>query len=817
MLHPLYSIVFWGAASSQLGFFYETGNEIRWTEALSYAGDKNGIKILLSGIHTVLAFGILILAIAWVTKWYLYRAAGELCFRVGAPITYLWSLLKHSRIYRGHRFTRYVKVSQDPSRSDSSFDESENRDDIEKSPVLDSEHPQDEASVQPPHWGIIATIGGFLALTTVCRPSTPYNMMSVTLPFALLEMFKPVPDICAEQAALNGNKWPLPSLVEKSKWENPKGHFKGWAPGSNKYIRQYRDTIPKWLPEVVPSGFLKWSPQNTTQTKNNQSCFGAEVDGTFYNPVNDPLKITNLDDSILDVLQNAFKNETVKIRHVALILMESYREELFPLQQGSDYHQMIMKSHGDADEDEINARLSKLGPVAERITGKSGNFKKKDGSNFGPVVIPEWNDTTQDGFGGINIVGGLTTSSVSVKSLATTLCGAWSMPVDKFEESETQSYQPCIPQILDLFNNIKENKSTGDFTELQWVPAFFQSITDGYDRQDKFDKKIGFKEIITKNRLEHDAKEGEELEEINYFGYAETTLNSHVRDYIKQVQEEGKRMFLSHFTSTTHHPWGVPKSFNSTGYLNTKDNMGWHEDFNKYLNAMRFTDAWLGEFLQIFDDLGISNETLIVFVGDHGQAFQEDIPSKTGTYGNGHISNFRVPITFRHPNIPRVQYNANATSLSILPTIFDLLINTHSLNTKDTEVASELLYDYEGQSLIRPYKNSHNGRRAWNFGIINGGGSLLSVTSADAPWRLVLPLDDKSEYRFTDLKNDPLELKPLEKWSKDDLVSTVKSKYGEDASQWVVEAEAVTRWWGLERKRLWGYNRGESGNKKKED
>jgi arylsulfatase A-like enzyme len=302
------------------------------------------------------------------------------------------------------------------------------------------------------------------------------------------------------------------------------------------------------------------------------------------------------------------------------------------------------------------------------------------------------------------------------------------------------------------------------------------------------------------------------LEEINYFGYAETTLSSHIRDYIKQVHEGGKRMFLSHFTSTTHHPFGVPKSFNSTDYLNTKDSI--HEDFNKYLNTMRFTDAWLGNLLQIFDDLGISNETLVVFVGDHGQAFAEDVPSKTGTYGNGHISNFRVPITFRHPNLPRVQYNANATSLSILPTILDLLINSNSLNEKDTEVASELIYDYEGQSLIRPYKNSHNGRRSWNFGIINGGGSLLSVTSADAPWRLVLPLDDKSEYRFTDLKNDPLELKPLEKWSKDDLVSIVTSQYGEGASQWVVEAEAVSRWWGLERKRLWNYNPGESGDKK---
>src|SRR6478752_2761998 len=132
--------------------------------------------------------------------------------------------------------------------------------------------------------------------------------------------------------------------------------------------------------------------------------------------------------------------------------------------------------------------------------------------------------------------------------------------------------------------------------------------------------------------------------------------------------------------------------------------------------------------------------------------------------------------------IPRVQYEANATSISILPTILDLLINTSSLNRKDMTIASDLLHDYEGQSLIRPYKSSRNGRRAWNFGVINSGASMLSVTSADAPWRFVIPLDRASQWRFTDLKNDPLELEPLEKWSMEQLVGDVRNLYGEEAS-----------------------------------
>lgn len=663
-----------------------------------------------------------------------------------------------------------------------------------------------------------------ITLTLIVRPRTPYTLMSTTLPLAMLEALQFAPDVCAEQAKLNSNEWPYPDLVDMSKWVNPDGHFKGWAPGSDKLVKQYRETTPSWLPDTSISGFSKWASKEDKENdddkkkdndddKDANGCPLVETDGTFYNPVNDPMKITNLDRDVLDVLKETFDDDSIKIKHVALVMMESYREELFPLQQDSDYHKFIIDSFKDkdVDMDEINTRLAHLSPVAERLTGKAGGFKLKDGSDIEPADVPQWNDTTREGYGGINVQGGFTTSSLSFKSMSAIHCGAWSMPVDSFEEADHTPYQPCIPQILDMLNRKKDKESkSDDYLEQQWYPAFFQSITDGYDRQKKFDNDIGFQHIVTKHRLDHDAREAnKELEEINYFGYAETTLTSHIEDYLKEIKEEGKRMFLSHFTSTTHHPWGTPKDFKSQEYIEDHS----HKDFNNYLNAIRFTDAWLGQLMQMLDDFDMSDDTLIVFVGDHGQAFKEDA-SKTGTYENGHVSNFRVPITFRHPQIPRVQYKANATSLSILPTILDLLINTHSLNNDDTDAMADLIQDYEGQSLIRPYKANDNGRRAWNFGIINGGGRMLSITSADAPWRFVLPLDEKSEFRFTDLAGDPLELHPQEDWTMDALSEAVKQKHGDEAMQWLVEAEKIGRWWGLERKRLWGYNAGSSDHDK---
>ena len=657
----------------------------------------------------------------------------------------------------------------------------------------------------------------YLVLTAYLRPSTPYADMSMSLPVKVLKVICSSTETRVSLHSSTSNPWPFPDLVQSKYWERPKGYFKGWAPGEKSILAKvYQDRVPTWLPRTPPVGFHKWVTSNdfntddtlaVNDTEHEHIGNKAERNGMFYNPVGDPLRITNQDEEVLEILGQAFKAGTVRIKHVALIMLESTREELFPLQQGSDIHRHILRSHkGQKDEDDVNTILSQLTPVAERITGKHAYWRKSNGSQLPEVPIPEWNDTTQDGFGGINVVGGFTTSSLSFKSLAATYCGVWPLPIDNFEESELQCYQPCITQILHLFNQMKESKTTpNDFLDQEWLTAFFQSITEKYDRQDLFNRKMGIEKIVAKDFLERNATTRSELEKINYFGYPETTLTTHVRELIEKVQRENKRMFFSHFTSTMHHPWGLPDDFKKVEYINTQGKMAWHKDFNNYLNTVRFTDSWLGELLNLFDQAGITNETLVVVVGDHGQAFREDISTRTGTYKNSHVSNFRVPITFRHPHIPRVQYEANATSISVLPTILDLLINTGSLNRRDTAVASDLMHDYEGQSLIRPYKPAQNGRRAWNFGVINSGASMLSVTSADTPWRLVIPLDHESQWRFTDLTSDRLELQPLERWSVEQLTKYVRTIHGEEAELWVTEADAVAKWWASERKGLWGY------------
>ncbi len=45
---------------------------------------------------------------------------------------------------------------------------------------------------------------------------------------------------------------------------------------------------------------------------------------------------------------------------------------------------------------------------------------------------------------------------------------------------------------------------------------------------------------------------------------------------------------------------------------------GWvdHESLNDYLNTIKYADVWLGEIMDMLEDTGVANETLVVVAGD---------------------------------------------------------------------------------------------------------------------------------------------------------------------------------------------------------
>ncbi|KXG47064.1 Alkaline phosphatase-like, alpha/beta/alpha [Penicillium griseofulvum] len=781
------SLITWGASSIQFGFFMQTGAEVAWAAGGSFLSDPAAMKILLSGISTVSAAATVLGLVAWMVHSHLYNITG-----LGLQaIRDLKSCMASVDLRSFRRIIPAVAVC-------------------------------------------VSLI--FLEIT---RPAIPYDHISGALPLTLLDAFQ------KKTATVEGCREPtrpFPLMIT-----DDNGVSRPQFQPDSTFVEQWSRAT--WLPENPPRGFSRWdlSPSDRAE-KDNHYSFVCASDQGFYDPKNDPLMITNLGGEIYEPLQKAFKEHSVEVNHIVLLTLESGRKELFPTQQGTPLFDGLVASHKKEKINEAIDRLVTMTPVAQQLTGEYATDSK--GKKVDLSHSP-WQNPPQEGMGGLNVRGAMTGSSLTFKSVLGSHCGVNPLPVDLLEESLLEIYQPCLPQIFDLFNQGKsqseqrrENSSESNSAALKnpWKSVFMQSITDDYDRQDVLNENMGFKHKVVKSDLvSPQAKYKAKGEEINYFGYAETELRPYVLDLFEEAANNKTRMFFSHVTSTTHHPWSTPEDFEKEPYMSDQGNIN-HDLMNNYLNAARFVDNWLGDIMTMLDQTGIANETLVVVVGDHGQAFGEDNKDMTGTYENGHISNFRVPLVFHHPHMPRVDITANATALTIVPTILDLLVQSNSLDERDSEIASSLLPEYQGQSLLRPFlssmeephhrRDSHHHphpdehpeheredtrhgprshpaapakRLVWNIGLINAGGSMLSIMAADVPYRLILPLKDGFEYTFTHLGDDPGETHFTKAWTLEELIEEVEPKYGAESAEWLTNAELVGKWWVSEQKRIWGY------------
>lgn len=787
----------WGASAIQFGFFFQTGAEVAWTASNSFLSDPAAMKILLSGISTVSAAATVLALVAWLLTSQLYNVTGRALEAIRDVCVSGYNTCK------GNYHTRYTLLSA-PSKS-----------------WINS---VDMRSARRAAF-IVAGCLSLLFLELV-RPAIPYDHLSSALPLALLDAFN------AKSSTLEGCR-------------NPSKIFPLWTdikpvPLAEGWSR------PSWLPDSIHDGFSRWDihPDERGERDNPSwyLCSGGE-DGGFYNPKSDPLKISNLGREIYDPLKKAFEEHSVAIDNVILLTLESGRKDMFPMQPNTPLFDSLLASHPEENRDSAIDRLISSTPIAQILTGervKDSQGKLMDLSNA------TWENTAEEGMGGLNVRGALTGSTLTFKSILGSHCGVNPLPVDMLEESMLEIYQPCLPQLFEAFNKAKENtphpsretekvldrKSLSNQSEslkYPWKSVFMQSITDDYDRQDILNDHMGFKHKVVRSTLkDHESRYQAQGEEINYFGYAETELKPYIRDLFEEAAINKTRIFLSHVTSTTHHPWSTPEDFEMESYMGHEGTVN-HDLMNNYINAARFVDNWLGDLMTMLDETGIANSTLVVIVGDHGQAFGEDNKDMTGTYNNPHISNFRVPLVFRHPHMPRIDITANATALSIIPTVLDMLVQSGSLNSRDAEIASAVLPEYQGQSLIRPF-TSHireNGglqsdevkhersrrddienlqtKSVWNFGLINAGGAMLSVTAADTPYRLILPIKDDFEYVFTHLGEDPGEVSPSKSWSFSEIVEEAGSKFGNEAATWLEDAEKVGKWYVNDQRRIWGY------------
>lgn len=593
-------------------------------------------------------------------------------------------------------------------------------------------------------------------ITTALRPhDSAFTLMSWTLPL------QPIVDLAGDgsPAAITSHQTGPNSidelLYERSALSTP---------------------IPlSWLPAGEPLlGFEDWY-------RNGAEHYSAEAD---------PIKVSNMHDSLIPGLRD--KLAEVDIRHVIIVKMESIRKDVFPVKQnGKIWNKLAASTKNKTLSYTVRERLATLTPMANALT-----CDFDDGFDHA-------NQTCR---GGISANNAFTASTYTLKSVIATLCGIGPVAADFNVEAKSHFYQPCLTHVLHALNAIEHNgttKGAKDFQPFPWKSYYFQAATDTFDSQNVLFPIMGYQSdnVITKEYLQsEDAKFGKStLDDVNYFSIPEVALEDYIKDAFQSAKEKDERVFLTHLTSTTHHEFGIPAEEHYVEMSEDKD----LKDLSKYINAVGYSDRWLTKILGILDEEGVANETLVVFSGDHGMPVAED---GVATYHNDETASFLVPIVISHPHIPNIAIGEVVSTMQILPTILDLLIETDSLSRESKRAAKDLANNYEGQSLLRPiHPAAENGHGDWQFSVTNPGGATLAARDGRNPtWRLTVPITPGQDWHFVDVASNSSGIFSL---SFDTLHSRAETQLGMEVADWLEEAAIVSRWWLDDNQKRWRYGK----------
>lgn len=722
-----------GLAAANISFYSQTGAEIHWRQAHYFHRDQAAIKTLLTGLTGMLIVEILFSVTAWLSTPYLYnwvRVPVRIVKAALAPICWC------TRGTRGDPKT-YAQVAHQDWEEESSESES--------MPEFDEPAKQLHTAQSRPSMTVrilVFSAAAFVLLLRCIRPSdTAYSFLSQTVIITPFE--KP-------SARKQSSSVDLPDLGGDYSWLY--NHTALAAP-----------LELKWLPPKELAGFRDWYQHSL-----------------HYDPAKDPLRISNLDRDIIEPLRDALKSGDVKIKHVFLLKLESTRDDVFPLRKDSYLGELISKSYSGQIPDDVEERLANLTRNAERLTGTPSGF-----------------DNSFEPYGGLHMTDAYTAGTFTLKSILASTCGIAPLVVDFNREYLYHMYEPCMPQILTALGSLSNDSrsaASDDFKTWPWHSTLSQSIFDGYDNENFLIPAIGFQDKVTDKNITEDwaKKGGTPPEKYNFWGYPEHELRDYFLKALSHAEEHHERLFLTHLTGQTHHPWDMPKDQDyeeliSSNIFNHNGNI------NRYLNTVGVADRWLGEILDVLEEAGVAEETLLVMVGDHGVSLIEN--NGVTPYDNPHVGNFHVPMVFSHPRLPAINIDGRVTSLQILPTILDLLVESSSLNEKSARAIQDLLPLYEGQSMIRELVPEKDGKLDWQFTVMNTGATWLALRSAPKPYRLIIPLVPDVEWRFSDVDLDPHEEHTLQSFSLLPLLELVAKRHGDEAAQWVKDAANVAKWW----------------------
>jgi arylsulfatase A-like enzyme len=253
---------------------------------------------------------------------------------------------------------------------------------------------------------------------------------------------------------------------------------------------------------------------------------------------------------------------------------------------------------------------------------------------------------------------------------------------------------------------------------------------------------------------------------------------------VEWLRARGTTPFCLWFQSwATHMPYGVLHSERKewrrakediiTG-IQSGDPAALDALYASYREAVeRESETIFAGFLQALDDLGLREQTAIVFVADHGESWGERYDDKSQIQGTYHMHGadlydevVRVPLILAAPGLETAVVASQVSLVDLMPTLLEL--------------ADAAIDGLDGASLLPLARGSEAGDRpAFIVGTDKGAVSQLALRQP--PWKLTVHIRSGEEEAYR------LDVDPGEVTSRTDDVP------GELRERLYTELEAVSR------------------------
>ncbi|MBK8262330.1 MAG: sulfatase-like hydrolase/transferase [Nannocystis sp.] len=191
-----------------------------------------------------------------------------------------------------------------------------------------------------------------------------------------------------------------------------------------------------------------------------------------------------------------------------------------------------------------------------------------------------------------------------------------------------------------------------------YATFFIQPAREGFENRSGLVANFGFKEFAGKESLPSAG-----FDESSYFGFEDDIM---LGPALAWVDAQEGPFFLAVLTLTAHHDYTPPAGFATQHFVDDPVQ-------NDYLNAVAYTDRFVEKLHLGLDARGLLEETIVVVVGDHGEAFGEH-----GRFQHDNViweEGLRVPLVIGGPGVgpPGRVIEGLFQTIDVAPTLATLL------------------------------------------------------------------------------------------------------------------------------------------------